>query len=158
MNIILPYTKDKLRGLVPTILQEVYKLRNLHLVELCSPDGYWKLLSGIWERGDSVVIVEHDVLPWPGAIEELVACPMPWCSYTYHRFVSPTRMGVGDYQGFGCCKFEKRLMKDNPAVFSDMKDHHWSQLDTQFEYAMWTRNLRPHHHRPAVIHLPANTN
>jgi hypothetical protein len=117
-------------------------------------ESYWSLLCGLWLEQQSFIIVEHDIVPWPGAIEEIWNCPLPWCAFSYHRHVSELRRGVGDYHGFGCVKFSAELMKRLPEVWTKCERRHWSKLDTHFEHFTYVAGIRPHHHRPPVIHLP----
>ena len=148
MNLVVPYTS--LNPLVPKVLRDYgFTPWFVHLPEV---DSYWNLLRNLWEMQEDVVIVEHDVIPWPGALEELVACAKPWCSFSYLRQITPEKRAVGDYFGFGCVKFARELMEQLPNAFEQMVDHHWSKLDTQFEWFTYQNSVRPHHHRPAVVH------
>ena len=64
-----------------------------------SDEAYWGLLAGLWHKGETFVVVEHDVVVPPNAIDELLACSRPWCSFVVEYFVS-------DYAGLSCAKFE----------------------------------------------------
>ena len=44
---------------------------------------YWRLLSDIWAARQTTVIVEHDIVPWPGAVQALWDCRCDWGAYPY---------------------------------------------------------------------------
>ena len=50
-------------------------------VELLKPLDYSGLLIKLWT--DPFIIVEHDIIPWPGALTELSKCDQPWCGFPY---------------------------------------------------------------------------
>ncbi len=144
MNLVVPYAN--LHPVVPRVLSS-YGFTPRY-VDLNGDDhSYWRLLKEIWEKGETVTIVEHDILPWPSAIEEMLACPAIWCGYSYDQ------RGIGLYHSFGCVKFTSELMKQTRHIWDDVEDRHWSKLDTQFEWKTFQLGIRPHQHRPAVIHL-----
>ena len=148
MKLVIPYTT--LHPLVPKVLRDYgFSPRFVHLPE---NNSYWALLSALWAEQEDVIIVEHDVVPGPESLPELIACAKPWCAFSYLRQITPDRSSVGDYFGFGCVKFSRELMVKLPDAFSQMTDHHWSKLDSQFEWYTYQNSVRPHHHRPAVVH------
>ena len=75
----MPFTK--LHPVTKQVLDN-YGL-NVEYVHLEGDDGYRQLLKRLWDERKDVVIVEQDIIPWPGAIEELVACPCTWGTYSY---------------------------------------------------------------------------
>lgn len=144
MNVVVPYTN--LPPLLPWLLQS-YGIEP-RLVDLRGGDHtYWSLLRSLWEARETVVVVEHDILPWPGAIEELSTCPGIWCANSYDQ------RGIGIFHSFGCVKFSKALMEQTPTIWDEIQDRYWSKLDAQFEFLTYQQGIRPHHHRPPVIHL-----
>ncbi len=120
---------------------------DVNYVEMVNDDSYWQLLSKAWEKGEAFAIIEHDVLPWPGALKEIQDCPALWCAYTYK-----INLGYGITHAFGCCKFSADLIRQLPHAWSNMEDRHWSKLDSQFCYYALRAGYIPHPHRPAVIH------
>lgn len=46
---------------------------------------YGQALERHWQAGEPFINVEHDIVPWPGALEALWSCasPEPWCGYPY---------------------------------------------------------------------------
>ena len=144
MRVIVPYTN--LRPLVKAALEQY----NLHpqFIRLDHEDSYWHLLSDIWERNEPVVINEHDVLPWPGAIQEIQNCPAHWCSYTYRM-----QGGYGIHHAFGCTKLGQGLIETLPDAWVNVDSTRWSDLDAQLCIMARNAGLTPHPHRPPVIHL-----
>lgn len=115
-----------------------------------SPYGYHHLMRDIWSQRKQVIIVEHDIVPWPGAIAELAACPCAWGSYSYK-----IHGGIGIFHGLGCTKLTPELMDATSDLWSDEVWHqdHWSKIDQVLFFAARERGYEPHHHRPPVIHL-----
>ena len=148
MKLVVPYTR--LDPLVPKVLRDYgFSPRYAYLPE---EHSYWELLCELWAEQETVVIVEQDILPWRGAIEEISECPKPWCAFSYLRHFTPEKKAATDYFGFGCVKFGQELMVKLPDAFNQMADHHWSKLDSQFEWYTYQNSVRPHHHRPSVVH------
>ena len=61
------------------------KLRNVD--EKSDPEHhnptYPELLADIWEQGEDVILLEHDVVPYEQSITEIAYCREPWCGYSY---------------------------------------------------------------------------
>lgn len=73
------------------------------------------------------IIVEHDCFPWPGAIQEILGCPEPYCSFG------------------GTLQCAKISPTGDDLVPPKTK---WGQVDAE----MW-RHIVPHMHLPEVINL-----
>src|ERR1700674_3770858 len=57
-----------------------------------SDTAYGQLVATLWAKGESFLLLEHDVLPTVALLEEMWACPSPWCAgfaYAYHGAVMP---------------------------------------------------------------------
>jgi hypothetical protein len=143
VNIIIPHVQ--LHPLLPQLLSR-YGHAPTYIDVSASSDAYWNLLNDLWQKGETFILVEHDILPWPGALEELWQCPGLWCANSYDQ------RGIGIYHSFGCTKFSAELIRRLPDVWSRI-GHHWSRLDSEFEWQACQAGLRPHPHRPPVIHL-----
>ena len=143
-RVIVPHTR-----LHPTVQQVLGKRDDVVFISLGTDEAYWHLLSRLWRERQTVVIVEHDVLPWPGAIEELIACPGLWCSCSYH-----INGGIGIHHAFGCTKISAEFMSLLPDVWQQVASRHWSRLDEQLcTAALFHAGQVPHPHRPACNHL-----
>jgi hypothetical protein len=120
------------------------------------PDAYWALLAREWrEPWGPLVIVEQDVVPAPGAVDGMEACPKPWCA-------SPYQLGTGVWleEGLGCTKFSARLRRDFPELLEavgDVADYgvpakDWHRLDVRLAAALRALGYAPHIHRRS-LHL-----
>lgn len=101
--------------------------------------AYAALLTRLWQAGEPFCLLEHDVVPYPGAIGALFLCPEPWCGYEY--------AGVAQ-GGLGCVRYGARLLATD--LTPAWKDAHWSDLD-----GLVTRTIGAHLRRPLFHrHLP----
>jgi hypothetical protein len=97
---------------------------------------YPDAVRGVWGLGRGFVLVEHDVVPWPGATSQLVDCPERWCAFEY-----PLAPGCLSH-ALGCVKVAAGT--DPPSVWPSS----WRELD-----ACVYRHLgMPHLHSPPVAH------
>lgn len=142
MKVIVPYTT-----LHPTTRQvlDSYNL-DVDYVPMLGDSGYRALLANLWAALEPVIIVEQDILPWPGAIEELCACPCQWGTYSY-----PYQGGIGIAHMLGCAKLTTGLMAALPNVWDNPAP--WYDLDRILFFAARDIGIEPHLHRPPVIHL-----
>lgn len=115
--VVLPYvdgpaTDGHLGGLCPETL-EALRADGIEPLKIAiSPvdmEGYWRAISTMWQLGKTFCVVEQDIVPFPGAIAELEACPEPWCAYRY-------AMQTGYHAALGCAKFDASLMALYPRV------------------------------------------
>lgn len=106
---------------------------------------YYNLVKELWTAGEPFIINEHDIIPWPGAIEKIVDCPSPWCTFTYR---SPAGW-ITD--GLGLVKFEPLRL---PNIFKiDFEMKHWSNLDVQIARRLQFNGSHACVHEPAVSNL-----
>jgi hypothetical protein len=142
MQVVVPYTK--LHPVTEYVLNS-YKLP-VWFVPVDGDDGYRRLMLNLWRERKSVIIVEHDIVPWPGAIEELWNCSCHWGAYSYQ-----IDGGIGIYHGLGCTKITTHLMDAVPTIWE--RPEPWHLLDQILFFEARNCGLEPHHHRPPVIHL-----
>jgi hypothetical protein len=142
MKVICPHTT--LHPVTKMVLDS-YNL-GVQYVPLYGTDGYRQLLQQLWQEQEDVVIIEHDIVPWPGCIEELYNCPGEWCTNSYHW-----QGKVGLYHMLGCTKISVALMRSLPDVWAQPGD--WSLCDRRLFFAAQALGKDPHQHRPPVIHL-----
>ena len=141
-KVIVPFTR--LHPVTEAVLAS-YSL-NIRYERLEGDQAYRLLLQRLWREGETVVIVEQDILPWPSAIEELHQCMGLWCSCSY--------LYGGAYSLFhmlGCTKLSAKLMQLLPDLWDE--PGHWSTLDTRLYHAAMQIGEVAHPHRPPVIHL-----
>jgi hypothetical protein len=142
-RVVVPYT-ESMHPLVTQLLQRYGIKADYQRVD--GDDGYRLLMQQLWKDGQTVIVIEHDIIPWPGAIEELLLCQCHWGTYSYH-----INGGVGVSHMLGCAKLTAEVMEALPNVWSEWT--HWSMVDRKLFFAAQGIGLEPHLHRPAVIHL-----
>lgn len=118
-----------------------------------SDHAYWELLSDLWSKGKTFVIVEHDIIVHKTALQELADCDHDWCAFPTYYF-SATHIGLG------CAKFGSSLIKrypdalDKVAKLSDAKHppKHWCRLDAWLQTRVLPQSER-HAHQTIVGHV-----
>jgi hypothetical protein len=108
--------------------------------------AYHDLLDWLWEEADTVLLVEHDIVPPPGALEEMAACPHEWCAVPY-------RCGDLLMTALGCTKIDGALMARCPDVISRIQHREWWNLDTQIVATLRRQGAAEHIHQPPARHL-----
>jgi len=150
-KVIVPYTRDI--SLLRAVMRD--EGHDVWFIRMRGEHDYWQLLRDVWAAQKTVVVIEHDILVWPGAIDELLACPCMWCSNSYRIQLHDGRAGVGLHHALGCTKLSADLMRLIPDAFDAMPSRHWQRLDAQLCRAAYEVCQCPHPHRPPVIHLPS---
>lgn len=119
------------------------------------PWGYQEHLKECWERGEGFVMLEHDVVPWPGAVQDLLECPWPWCFFGYLAGIDFVENGAAP---FGLVRFTAEFIAATPDVWTQMRSRYegcpdpWRMCDIHLGDYMRGRGLfRPHQHTPAVL-------
>lgn len=112
-------------------------------------DAYRELLEEAWAARESFLVVEHDIEIRAGLVEELDACPEPWCAAPY--------VVGSDPNGFiesslGCTRFSAELLRDAPQIISGLPVRDWRRLDCEISPRLRTAGYEPHVHLPAVLH------
>jgi hypothetical protein len=121
-------------------------------------DAYFDFLAGLWTLGETFVLVEHDIVPWEGAIDDLLGCSQPWCSFGYLLELGETTIM---HHGLGCVKFSEELCAEFPSVWSEIAleandvhpAKHWCNIDDRLTRWLTTHGAKQHRHDPPVEHL-----
>lgn len=142
--VVVPYSDGHLNPWTRRVLDS-YAI-NVSYSLLPDDDAYRRLLRDLWQAQRTVVLVEQDIVPWYGAIEELYRCMGEWCSCAYRY-----RGGYGIYHGLGCTKVSAELMQATPGLWD--APGHWSEMDRRLYFAAREVGQEPHPHRPPVLHL-----
>lgn len=119
-----------------------------------SETAYTELMQKLWRQGESFAIVEHDIVPWRGALAELDECHHPWCGFSYP-------FGQGAIEGLGCTRFQDVLLAAYPSAVDDTLTEatevhprgHWCSLDGRLMRVLMRLGARRHVHGPLVGHL-----
>lgn len=107
--------------------------------------SYPELFRRLWAEGEPFVIVEHDILPWPGAIAELDD-DGAWCGFCYAV--------PGGLDAFlGCTKIDPSAI-DFPAAL-ELESATYQHCDIEIAGAFQRAGVFMHHHGPPVVHLHA---
>lgn len=115
--------------------------------------AYYKMARDAWAEKETFIIVEHDVVIWPGALRALWNCDKPLCVY-----YAPGPVGV---VGLGCVKFGRDLMLDFPDHLNEIIPdwQSWRTLDREMTYRLIDKGYSFHVHEPMIGHInPARYN
>lgn len=156
MKVIVPYT-DIVPGLELALLMD--RVPALY-VRMEDDLNYWYVLRELWQERETFILVEHDVIPWPGALKLLWDCPEPWCANPYKL-----AHDNGFTTALGCTKFDKSLMEKVPELWDRLAEgidfrcqgdpRHWYGLDGRLGLVLSSTvgMAWPHRHEPPVTHL-----
>lgn len=134
MKVYLVYPKDRTIWAQSALGQQNADYK---LIELVDDYDYWRFYKKVW--GEPFIVVEHDVMPWIGAIEQMKKCPMQWCAVPY-------AIHGGFFDGLGCTKF--------PALKIKLEKQRWDSLHGTIDHQLRrTYNLTPHIHNPPALHM-----
>jgi hypothetical protein len=159
MTVIVPYVAGMLHE--QTEAWAKARGRDTELVELdrANDAAYWILLSSHWRNprysNEDLLIVEQDMLPADGVVDEMLACRWGWCSSPYEV---ANRQQITD--GLGVTKFSAALKALRPqfmievgAIADDgLPAHDWRRLDTRISRVLRAAGHTPHIHA-ASTHL-----
>ena len=118
--------------------------------------SYTRFLQERWDEHIDFINVEHDIVFWPGAIEELWDCSAEWCYYPYD-IADPM------FPYLGCTKITARLMDKAPDAWQRQRERKvWSEREGQPPWSwcdgwLWlmTGKMQGHIHRPGVVNANA---
>ena len=122
-----------------------------HEVILTEDDhAYGRLLERLWREHTGFVLLEWDIVPWPGAIRELWHCPLPFCQHRY-AYAGELKMHMG------CVKFSGLFTSKHRGIPFEQQwpQQHWSELAGHVTAWIANRVERPHEHWPAFAHCKA---
>ncbi len=95
-----------------------------HSERVCRGDhGYGRLVAELWADGEGFVLVEHDVVPWVGAISQMEDCPGDWCGFRYAKCRSTVR-------ALGLVKFSDDLVGAYPELSRGWAREPWQTLES----------------------------
>lgn len=152
MQVIVPFAGPSwpIHAVKLALKQDGVEPRFEHMTD----DGsYFKLVEGLWQERKGFILVEHDIVVWPGAIHELEHCPESWCTIPYY-----CSMGwIVD--GLGCTKFSADLMEAFPNFLHEpfpeccRHDRYYCGLDRLIAHRFTDLGIKPHVHAPGVVNL-----
>jgi len=110
--------------------------------ETFSVDGgaaYSHQLARIWREGEGFLLIEADLAPPPGAVEEICGCEHPWCSAPY---ISPIL-----HISLGVLKLTTEAVQETQDLPAVWEGEHWGTLDSKLIPSLLAR-------QPLHSHLP----
>lgn len=154
-TVIVPYVKDRLR---PQTKNAVIRQRHsaLFCEHLASdPESYARVIIEASHRPGNLVINEQDIVPPPGAINQLLRCWHPWC---YHLVelkgrLTPATLGLakfGWHLQFRYPNWAELALRDNNDPFLTRLMH---EPDMAIANWMDAQGIRAHVHNPPPVHL-----
>jgi hypothetical protein len=83
MKLIVPYANDISDPAVHACVRlSLTRYRDYtEWVRLNEPNSYALLWQRLWDEGEPFIVIEHDVIAWPGAIEHVWTCERPFCGF-----------------------------------------------------------------------------
>lgn len=143
MNVLVAAVGHKDCSAARALLTEGVKCE---VVAMQEDHDYADALGVMWRRGEGFCVVEHDVVPWPGAIGAICACHEPWCVYSY--VAAP-----GAYMhALGCIRVSGELVREHPGLWLAWDGVPWNQLDAAVYRALGGVAGSPHFHSPPLAH------
>ena len=118
---------------------------DIRLVDVSDdPHAYLKHMRDRWAEGAPFINIEHDIVPWPGALESLECCPQMWCAFGYDTlardFLQPP---------LGLARFSAEFIYSLPDLWLD--DLPWQALDEHLYRYAQREGYLAHQHRPSVL-------
>lgn len=129
-------------------------MEGLEVTEVVMTDRhhYGRLLTEQWQTGRGFILVEHDIVPWPGALPELDGCPEEWCAFEYPNSRVITDPRSGWCVSLGCTKFSSSLVERVP-YGGEWQNRGWDELDGAVYATLQDETV--HVHSPPVAHAKA---
>jgi len=110
--------------------------------------SYSDMFTRLWKEKEDFVSLEHDIVPWPGAIEEIWDCQFNlWCSYEYPLAPGTLRPALG------CIRVNSILMKNYPSFYKLWDNKPWNNLDGSVCPALEAVAGKTHIHTPPFAHV-----
>lgn len=108
---------------------------------------YGDMYADLWKAGETFCVVEHDIVPWPGAMRKLEECRQAWCIHQYP-------LGTRGYLGgsIGCVKFRGTLLVATRDFARRLVGQSWIGLDGVIEGYLQHLGFTAHIHEPPVAH------
>lgn len=118
------------------------------LVLMKTKFSYSHLIYDLFSKGEGFILLEHDVVPWPGAIKELRNCKEDWCTHKYPFAANAHRWALG------CIKLSDDVVKFG-RIAENLLSKEWNQVDGTLVPAIikYTGIKKPHIHHPDFAHV-----
>lgn len=154
-TVLVPYVPGMLQGpTLQAVLAQVPAAR-LEPIDHADRYAYGRLLTRVGAESLDLVVVEQDVVPPPGAIAKLLACPRDWCGHRIDCGNGPADATLG------LVKFGRRLIRSHPDLFVRAAGRGkigparvpWNALDGWVRFVLHRWGVDWHPHEPQASHL-----
>ena len=142
-----------MRPASPPALALTMEGREVVEVVMTDANHYGRLFTELWQAGEGFTLVEHDIVPWPGAIAELEACEQECCAFEYPNGTIHAEPRSGWCASLGCIKFATSLLKRVP-YDPEWQNRGWDELDGAV-FGTLQGQATVHVHSPPVAHAKA---
>lgn len=153
--VVVPYVPEWLRNETIDALSASGVDHHFCALEAGDPYAYARNFERWWMTAGDLMVIEHDMVPAPGQIAEMLSCPEHWCSANYH---------VGDGRtttGLGICKISWQVKVRWPYggmnISHDPRDTRryvdWIGLNESVDRHLSRLGYRQHIHFPNPVHL-----
>jgi hypothetical protein len=115
---------------------------------------YGRTFTAQWQSRNGFIVVEEDIVPWPGAINELRSCEHDWCCFMFPNGKIYWDPVSGFADGLGCMKFSTALVERTP-VGPVWQHRGWDELDGAVHGTLKENDELLHVHNPPVAHAKA---
>ena len=151
-RVLVPYTR-----IVPATLNVLkrYAPHAEYVNVADDPGAYWNMLAKAWRKGQTFVIVEHDVEIRGDTLYALGTCQELWCGF------ATALSSAGFRPAFGCTRFRDTLMREQPTIMDQvgeinddgMPPRDWHRLDVRTARVLHdSYGIEQHAHFPTVRH------
>jgi hypothetical protein len=161
MQLYVPYTQI-LSATLKSLTQYEFTI-----IKMDSDDSYLEYFQTRWQDASSFINCEHDTVFHSQAIEELAACPEPWCAFavdgndvTIGGGLPPTLSTLKPFSQGGApplclMKFDQNFILRFPHLWADAKGWSdlpsWHYLDAYLDWYTKGKDVVCHQHYPNVI-------
>jgi hypothetical protein len=112
--------------------------------------AYGRYFAARWAQRTDFIQVEHDCIPWPGAIEAITLCSQPWCAYNYHLpFMYDQDLNLGGTVVMGCMKVTGEVMAATINCWDEPCE--WGVCDKRLTDAARGAGFSVHQHFPGIV-------
>jgi len=144
MKVVVPAVSSD----CPTILALRKEGVEFRMWQIENDYSYSDMFVQLWKEGEGFVSIEHDIVPWPGAIEEISICVYKhWCSYEYPLAPGTLRPALG------CFKVSNWIVRTYPLLYKMWENKTWNYLDGSVCPALESIVGTTHIHTPPLAHV-----
>ena len=152
---LVPYVDGMLDGRTVSAVLAQAPAARLVPIDPDDPYAYGRTLTRVAAESWDLVVVEQDVVPPPGAIAGLLACPDGWCGHHIDCGNGPADATLG------LAKFGRQLLRRHPDLFVRAAGRGkvgparvpWNALDGWVRHIMRAWGVTWHPHNPEALHL-----